>query len=166
LQLHDLATVTIGSVEDDNLVTPRAAGQALGISFAGSFYENFHTPSNQCQISPAGNFIDQGQQALVSLFPKLFRNLIRNHRRRGIAPFGISEDVRLIIFNPRQITRSLQNRLLFLLKKPQKSVSPDLCTHLRFGCVKYRSRCITPVHQFQHAVASAERAVRALGRLC
>jgi hypothetical protein len=70
----------------DNFVCASSPNQARSVSFAGTFAKHFHLASDQAFENPPIRFVYDFEQILIALFFDMFVDLIRDLRRRSIAP--------------------------------------------------------------------------------
>ena len=80
------------AIEDDDFVVGRAAAEASGVGFGGTFAEDFLDGADERLVFLPGDAIDHVEQALVALLLDGFGQLAGHVRGGGVAAGGVAED--------------------------------------------------------------------------
>src|SRR5260370_41296400 len=94
--VHDLTEVALGAVEDDDLVAAGTAHEPIRPFLARPFDKNLHVTAYEATMPLAADLIDEGQQALVSLFFEGLLDLVGHLRCRGVLAGRRFEDEGLV----------------------------------------------------------------------
>src|SRR6266852_7898690 len=157
--IHDLTEVALGALEDDDLVAAGAAREAIRPFLARPFDKNLHVTAYEATMALAADLIDEGQQALVSLFFERLLDLVGHIRCRGVLAGRIFEDKGLVEFDLSHKRQGLIEILLGFSRETHDDVGADADVGFYpaqlFNDGEIALSGVAAMHQFQQAVAAA-----------